>query len=262
MFYQAARGEFSTIGETCIVIPLLGQRLFGSTLGLSALLHLALVCWLARVDLVEPREVSPRMGHASISMRASLAAAPRKADPSQASSSPPAPAFELPFAPDGLLPQPLEPQPSAPRLEPQPPAPKDETPPQPDPKPKVDKPSRTEPTSAPMRKEGDAAKDSPSSRASDGARVAMPSETTTNPAPPYPPEALAAGLQGTVTLRVKIDATGKVLQASVYESSGIASFDDSALRTIRRWVFHPARRNGVAVPYEFTKDFEFYIRRG
>ncbi len=100
------------------------------------------------------------------------------------------------------------------------------------------------------------------SRGSQGAEVdGMPSEGAFNPAPPYPPDALAAGLEGTVVLLVKIDATGKVTSITVYQSSNVASLDKSALETVRQWQFSPARRGGVAVPFEFRKPIEFTITR-
>src|SRR5262249_45375070 len=101
---------------------------------------------------------------------------------------------------------------------------------------------------------------SPASEASEGVVDQLPEEAV-NPAPPYPPEARAAGQEGRVWLRVKVDATGRVAAISVCESSGLKFLDDSALRTIRRWVFYPAKRNGKPVPYEYLKPVRFTIRR-
>jgi periplasmic protein TonB len=89
----------------------------------------------------------------------------------------------------------------------------------------------------------------------------LPQKLNINPPPPYPAEAIAAGQQGTVLLRVKIDAAGKILTISVYISSGTRSLDDAALSTVRTWVFVPARRAGRAIPYEVLVPIEFFIRR-
>jgi TonB family protein len=41
----------------------------------------------------------------------------------------------------------------------------------------------------------------------------------------------------------------------------VPSLDESALETVRRWQFNPARRGGVPVSYEFRKPIEFTISR-
>lgn len=87
----------------------------------------------------------------------------------------------------------------------------------------------------------------------------LPVGLAVNPPPPYPPDALAAGLEGRVVLWVKIDATGRVSAIHVHESSGVDSLDRSALNTIRRWQFRPATRRGSPVPFEFLKPVSFSI---
>jgi periplasmic protein TonB len=89
----------------------------------------------------------------------------------------------------------------------------------------------------------------------------LPQKSPINLAPPYPADALAAGYQGTVSLRVRIDAGGKVSAISVYSSSGTRSLDESALAAVRNWVFTPARRRGQAIPYEVLVPIEFFLRR-
>jgi periplasmic protein TonB len=89
----------------------------------------------------------------------------------------------------------------------------------------------------------------------------MPQKLAVNPAPDYPKEVVAAGIQGTVNLRVRIDAAGKVAAISLYSSSGTKALDDAALATVRSWVFVPARRAGRPVPFEVLVPIEFFIRR-
>jgi protein TonB len=105
-----------------------------------------------------------------------------------------------------------------------------------------------------------ASRPSPGSEGSEGAVDVLPSDRN-NPAPVYPLDAHAAGLQGTVVLRVKLDATGKVISVEVDQSSGVESLDQAAKRAVERWRFQPAKRNGVPVAYEFRKRVEFSIRR-
>jgi len=104
--------------------------------------------------------------------------------------------------------------------------------------------------------EAPAAPDSAGSQASEGAEAAAPSPVY-NPAPAYPPDALAARQTGRVILRVEVAADGRVLQASVHRSSGVASLDAAALTAVRGWRFTPASRadapsREVAVPVNFV----------
>ena len=68
------------------------------------------------------------------------------------------------------------------------------------------------------------------------------------PAPRYPRESLRAGHEGTVTLRVLVDETGRPLEVNIESSSGHRTLDRAAReQVLERWRFHPAQRNGRAV---------------
>ncbi len=79
-----------------------------------------------------------------------------------------------------------------------------------------------------------------------------------NPAPEYPDSAQERGLEGTVLLRVSVDAGGKATDVQIYKSSGTAALDDAAVRTVRHWSFVPAKRGAepvsgqVIVPVDFS----------
>ena len=67
------------------------------------------------------------------------------------------------------------------------------------------------------------------------------------------------GVQGTVVLRVHVDADGSVITTEVQRSSGSELLDDSAVRTVReQWRFVPPRLNDgpvesrVEVPIRFV----------
>jgi protein TonB len=62
-----------------------------------------------------------------------------------------------------------------------------------------------------------------------------------NPKPQYPALSRRVGEQGRVLLRVRVDAAGKALEVQLHTSSGFARLDNSALETVRRWKFVPAR---------------------
>jgi len=81
------------------------------------------------------------------------------------------------------------------------------------------------------------------------------------PAPRYPPQALRAGIEGTVLLQVLVDVDGRPLDVQVYRSSGNRQLDAAAReQVLRRWVFRPAMQDGHAVqaiglvPIAFSLD--------
>lgn len=68
------------------------------------------------------------------------------------------------------------------------------------------------------------------------------------PAPAYPRAAVQRHMEGTVTLRVLVDETGKPVQVEVEQSSGHAILDAAARdRVLAAWRFQPAQANGRAV---------------
>ncbi|KRG62676.1 hypothetical protein ABB26_15450 [Stenotrophomonas humi] len=69
-----------------------------------------------------------------------------------------------------------------------------------------------------------------------------------NPAPAYPRDALMAGAQGTVTLRVLVGEDGSPLEVTIERSSGNRSLDTAARnQVLRRWKFQPAVDGGRPV---------------
>ncbi len=68
-----------------------------------------------------------------------------------------------------------------------------------------------------------------------------------NPAPDYPAAARRRNYQGTVLIDVLVDQGGRAAQVKIGQSSGYAMLDRSALESVRRWRFEPARRSGRAI---------------
>jgi len=68
-----------------------------------------------------------------------------------------------------------------------------------------------------------------------------------NPAPRYPEEARERGEQGKVLVRALITVDGTVAELALRKSSGFAGLDQSALETVKKWRFVPARRGAAAV---------------
>lgn len=66
--------------------------------------------------------------------------------------------------------------------------------------------------------------------------------------PPYPAEALRAGIEGTVMLKVLVGPDGKPEQVVIARSSGSRVLDAAARRhVLAAWRFHPALRDGHAI---------------
>jgi len=73
-------------------------------------------------------------------------------------------------------------------------------------------------------------------------------EYATAPSPPYPRNALRAGLQGTVMLRVLVDVDGHPLEVEVERGSGHRELDAAARKhVLRHWTFRPATVDGRPV---------------
>jgi protein TonB len=79
-----------------------------------------------------------------------------------------------------------------------------------------------------------------------------------NPRPAYPLISKRMGEQGTVQLRVYVNADGNVAKLELKRSSGHAHLDQSAMSTVQNWRFVPARQGSqaiaawVVVPINFT----------
>ncbi|HEX6834975.1 MAG TPA: energy transducer TonB, partial [Polyangia bacterium] len=63
----------------------------------------------------------------------------------------------------------------------------------------------------------------------------------------YPPEALAAGLSGTVVLEFDVDDKGVVGNVVVTQPAG-HGFDEAAVAAVKKFVFAPAMNDRTPVP--------------
>jgi len=70
----------------------------------------------------------------------------------------------------------------------------------------------------------------------------------------YPREAIARGLEGTVTLLLTLDAGGRVTAVTVAGGSGHALLDEAAVRAARRIARVPGSRGQVLLPVEFRLE--------
>ncbi len=75
--------------------------------------------------------------------------------------------------------------------------------------------------------------------------------------PRYPGKARRAGWEGTTVLKVRVDPNGAPDRVTVDRTSGFDILDAAAMKAVRRWRFHPARRgidalsSWVRVPVAF-----------
>ena len=68
-----------------------------------------------------------------------------------------------------------------------------------------------------------------------------------NPKPPYPRVARRRGYEGVVLLKVEILPNGRVGEILVKKSSGHPILDRSALKTVEKWSFIPAKQRGEPI---------------
>ena len=83
-----------------------------------------------------------------------------------------------------------------------------------------------------------------------------------NPRPPYPYQARTRGHEGLVVLMAEVREDGRVNSIRLKRSSGYASLDQSALSTVRSWLFEPARRLGMAVASVVEIPVRFSLQDG
>jgi protein TonB len=86
-----------------------------------------------------------------------------------------------------------------------------------------------------------------------------PAPVAGNQAPKYPPQALRSGVEGSVSVRVEVDANGNPTDVQVVERSGERSrdLDRAVTDAVRKWRFEPAMKDGKAVPGAVVVPVEF-----
>ncbi len=76
---------------------------------------------------------------------------------------------------------------------------------------------------------------------------------------PYPADALARGLSGTVVLEFDVDERGAVANVVVKQSAG-HGFDEAAVAAVKQFVFAPAMNDRTPVPARVTYAYKFVLR--
>ena len=78
--------------------------------------------------------------------------------------------------------------------------------------------------------------------------------------PAYPPLARRAGVEGSVTLRLRLSAGGRLVSAEVAASSGSPTLDQAALAAARASRYAPAVAAGAPVASETVATYRFELR--
>lgn len=94
----------------------------------------------------------------------------------------------------------------------------------------------------------------------DAAAPALPPRFVHRVEPVYPARALRAGVEGSVTLRLRLSSGGRLLAAEVRSGSGSAALDEAALEAARGSRYAPAVVDGVPAASETEATYRFELR--
>lgn len=83
-----------------------------------------------------------------------------------------------------------------------------------------------------------------------------------NVTPEYPERAFREGIEGVVWVKVTIDSTGKVIDATIAKDSGKnVGFEEAALKAAYKTKWKPALEKGQPIAILVTYRIDFLIRR-
>ena len=79
--------------------------------------------------------------------------------------------------------------------------------------------------------------------------------------PQYSAAAREAKIQGVIGMEVVVETDGTVGEVRVTRSlDKMLGLDDEAVRTVKKWRFEPAKKDGVAVPVVVEIEMTFTLR--
>ncbi|MCU0776955.1 MAG: energy transducer TonB [Akkermansiaceae bacterium] len=86
--------------------------------------------------------------------------------------------------------------------------------------------------------------------------------TPVNKLPPtYPGPLLSKGIGGRVLVTCSVDETGRVVAASIKQSSGHPDLDKAAINAVNKWKFKPATKGGRKIKATCVVPFNFEVRK-
>lgn len=118
----------------------------------------------------------------------------------------------------------------------------------------------TEPAAPPVAAPGAGTPAAPPPEAQSGVLTRPPVLTNFVEAE-YPPDALAAGIEGAVLLSVVVEADGSVSRVAVLDPGPHPGFAPAALHAVAQFHFAPAEIDGQPAAVEITYRYQFTIRR-
>ncbi len=80
-----------------------------------------------------------------------------------------------------------------------------------------------------------------------------------NPPPVYPRKAKRRGWTGTVVLMVHVDQNGRVKNLWVFLSSGYMVLDNTAIKSVKNWIFKPGKRGNKLVDTWIKQPVRFHL---
>ncbi len=80
----------------------------------------------------------------------------------------------------------------------------------------------------------------------------IPAKIISREAPRYPSRALKNNVEGWVQVRFFIDTDGKPVDVTVVQSEPSQTFDDAAVKSVKKWRFSPARNQATGLPVRST----------
>ena len=86
-----------------------------------------------------------------------------------------------------------------------------------------------------------------------------PTPAAGNPKPIYPKIAIRRGIEGDVSLRVMLTASGVVSSVTVEKPSGSRLLDAAAVSAVKQWQFNPAMHQGEPAASVTTVPIEFKL---
>ena len=93
-----------------------------------------------------------------------------------------------------------------------------------------------------------------------GNGVSLPT-VVTSVKPQYTPQAMAAGIEGTVVLRIVVQADGKVGDVGVDTSlDAELGLDKQAVSAAKQWTFTPGTKDGKAVAVRVHVEMTFTLK--
>ncbi|QEG38924.1 energy transducer TonB [Roseimaritima ulvae] len=92
-----------------------------------------------------------------------------------------------------------------------------------------------------------------------GLEPKTPADFSANRPPQYPASAVRQRLEGTVTLRLRVDLEGKVVEVEILKSSGHQTLDMAAAEAVQQWQGKPAQRFGRSIASEEILPVRFRL---